>query len=529
MRPLKLILGGLLGGALALGAATAGTLIAPTPDSPLTLDVVREADPALPDEAVAEDDGGGGGATAQPGPGQVLAGAAAVSITPQPDASKGEVWAKDGCIILGEDAPDAPMHVADFRSTWPENPNCIYSGGYGIGPMNPIYSIDPEFGLWVRSAALGDGTDTIVVTIIDGTSYFGDYAKLCDDCGAFDIAATMGTELSLPPSAFVIGSTHSHTAPDFIGGWGAVPQWYMDQVEAAIKASIRTAVGSMEPAVLEAGETLARQFNGERRDTYRSAEETFLTYFRALEVDDEGDLTGQAIATVGAYAAHPVTADESKRIGDADYPGVFERRVEERFGGVGLIFPTGLGNMSPRGNKVQMGDGLAGLLPEVGQGSLVSGTDVRSGQTFWDQPVTNSGLTALGVPGFFDRPFAQSPATVTVGKSANKPCRSASPISVRTAVSVAKVGDLTITAAPGEVFANLTNTLKERSNGVVMPLAQANDGLGYIMQSFETDHAARQVLGFAGEGVFEYEDAYSIDACFGDMVLESTIALMGSL
>jgi hypothetical protein len=62
-----------------------------------------------------------------------------------------------------------------------------------------------------------------------------------------------------------------------------------------------------------------------------------------------------------------------------------------------------------------------------------------------------------------------------------------------------------------------------------MPLAQINDGLGYIMQSFETDHAARQVLGFAGGGVFEYEDAYSIDACFGDMVLETTIGQLAGL
>jgi hypothetical protein len=48
------------------------------------------------------------------------------------------------------------------------------------------------------------------------------------------------------------------------------------------------------------------------------------------------------------------------------------------------------------------------------------------------------------------------------------------------------------------------------------------------MQSFETDHAGRQGLGFAGQ-VVEYEDAYSIDHCFGDAVLEHTLSLLGSL
>jgi len=55
-----------------------------------------------------------------------------------------------------------------------------------------------------------------------------------------------------------------------------------------------------------------------------------------------------------------------------------------------------------------------------------------------------------------------------------------------------------------------------------------NDGLGYIMQSFETDHVGRQAVGFVGQ-VAEYEDAYSMDACFGDKVLETTIGLVGAV
>ncbi|HVL80397.1 MAG TPA: hypothetical protein VM840_02240, partial [Actinomycetota bacterium] len=143
---------------------------------------------------------------------------------------------------------------------------------------------------------------------------------------------------------------------------------------------------------------------------------------------------------------------------------------------------------------------------------------------------TNSGLLALGTPGFFDRPFSQLPATVTAGKNRNKPCVSASPVSVKTKVTAAKIGDLVVTGAPGEIFANYSNTIKERSSIAALAIGAADDGLGYIIQAFETDHAGRQVTGFvAPMQAVEYEDAYSIDACFGDKALETTVALLGTL
>ncbi|MFN2590223.1 MAG: hypothetical protein ABR518_05595, partial [Actinomycetota bacterium] len=464
----------------------------------------------------------------EPLPGQVLAGASKVSIEPRPEDYDG-VWEKEGCATLDEDAPPNASHVPDFRVRWPEKPNCLYMGGYGIGPMNPITKWTDPYGLWVRSVAIGDGKDTVVLTIIDGAYYFGEYDLLCDGCGFYDLAKELGKELKIKDDGFLFASTHSHTSPDFIGGWGGVPEWYFDQVADAIRQAVRESVASMRPGVLEVGEEFARPYNSERRDFYRSAEDNALSWFRIIDSATAGSPAPRAIATVGAFPAHPVTADESTGVADADFPGVFDARVEERFGGVGLFFQTGLGNVSPRGNKVELGGGLANLVPPPGGGTILSDTDVRAAQAFWDQPVTNSGLAALGLPGFFDRPFQQTPSSVTAGKGANKPCRSASSVTVRTSVSAARIGPLVITGAPGEIFSNYSNTIEEKNpGGVTLSLALVNDGLGYIMQSFETDHAGRQVLGFVG-GVVEYEDAYSIDACFGDMALETTLQLLDRL
>lgn len=530
-RHVRAAVGALVIGALSLGFAWAGGGLVPV-DLAGSEDRVATGlsrHPAsLPGPVGLDDQAEGGDAAFVLQPGQVLAGASKVSTEPRP-ADYGGVWEKEGCATMDEDAPPNAMHVPDFRVKWPEKPGCIYMGGYGIGPMNPITKWTDPYGLWIRSVAIGDGTDTVVLTIVDGVYYFGKYRDMCTGCGFFDIAQELGAELKIDPDGFFFASTHSHTSPDFVGGWGGVPDWYFRQVADGIRQSVREAVGSMRPGIIEMGESFARPFNGERRDFYRSAEDNAMSWFRIVDAATASSPVPRAIATVGSYAAHPVTADESLEIADADFPAVFDTRVEERFGGIGLFFQTGLGNISPRGNKFEMGNGLASLLPEIGGGTVVTNPDVRSAQAFWDQPVTNSGLTALGVPGFFDRPFEQTPSQVTAGKNANKPCRSASPVTVRTAVSAAKIGPLVITGAPGEIFSNFSNTIEEKNpNGVTMSLALVNDGLGYIMQSFETDHAGRQILGFVG-GVVEYEDAYSIDACFGDMALETTLSLLGSL
>ena len=505
---LRLVLAGVVGGATLVGAALAGVGLVPS----------RAGAPA---------------------PEGLLAGAARTSIAPRP-ADYGGVWETDlaACRTLDPGYlerlgahPEEGAHLAHTGSPWPENPNCIYQGGFGIGPTNPVTSFDEELGLWVRAVAIGDGKDTTVLAIVDGEGWMWDYKSKCEDCGAKQLSESLGAELGVAPEGIVIAATHSHASPDFIGGWGFVPDWYMRQVTDAIRDTIRQAVRSMEPAVVEVGEVMARPYNGERRDTYRSAEEQQAGWLRAyVPASGKGkdrDGTPRVIATLGAYAAHPTTKGTNGGVAHADWPGEFEHALEDRFGGVGLHFMTGLGNLSARGDT---GAALAALVPPVGSGRPIGTPDVRSVRTTWHQPATNVPLTALGFPGFFDRQFDATPAAVSVGESDTAPCVSSSPVSVEVAAGAIRIGDdLAITTGPGELFANLTNTIKERSPAAVtMPLAQANDALGYIPQSFEMSPVGQQGLGFFAGGylIVNYEDSYAIDRCFGDAVLENTIALL---
>ena len=537
----RYLVSSLLVGVLSVGLAWAGAGLVPvkTPKLPKATAGI---------DAVGGRTQGRSGGTSRPlefGPpqqGYVLAGAAKVSIEPRPEDYNG-TWVQDReqCATLSEafvtQLPGSAEHLASAGSPWPENPNCLYMGGYGIGPMNPITSWDQEYGLYVRSAVLQgpevDGVSgALVLTIIDGEGYFWDYGNKCDDCGLKQLSEELGAELGIPKESFITAATHSHTSPDFIGGWGFVPDWYMEQVGDAIRESVKTAWAARQPAILETGEQIARGYNRERRDTYRSAEEQQLTWMRAVAPKYKRK-PAETVFTLGAFAAHPVTADAGSGMAHGDWPVVFEKALEDRFGGVGLHMMTGLGNISPDGGTM-MGGALAQIIPEVGAGLRLTDTGIRVAQTTWAQPATNVPLTGLGFPGFFDRKFLGSPAEVRTGKSPDTaPCESASPVSVEVPATAAFIGNqLAITAGPGELFSNLTNTIKEKSGALVtMPLAQANDALGYLPQSFELNPVGQQGLGFVAGGVavVNYEDSYSIDRCFGDKVLEETIGLLNQI
>ena len=530
MKLSRTIAAGLVAGATLVGSAWAGVGLVPistdAPEGP-TLDAATMTAGADTASVPRSELGRPSGA---------LVGAAKVSMYPQPETYGGR-WERDlaTCTTLdpatierivtnptGDEA-----HLAAAGTPWPENPDCLYMGGFGLGPMNPIVEFDTDPGLWVRSVAIGDGTDTLVLTVIDAEGYLWDYKSKCERCGAKQIAEDLGAELGIAKEGFVIAATHAHSAPDLIGGWGFVPDWYMEQIGDAITTSIRDAVANMEPATLEVGEVLARGQNRERRDTYRSAEEQQLTWLRA--VNDKKDV----IATLGAYAGHPTTKGTNGGVAHADWIGLFEKGLEERFGGIGLHFMTGLGNMSTAGGT-DMGTTLAGLVPDVGDGTELTDTDLRVTQALWEQPATNVPLTALGFPGFFDREFLTTPSTLQTGKSPDTaPCLSASAFTVELPATAARIGDLfALTASPGEVFSNLTNSIKEGAGALVtMPLAQANDALGYMPQSFELNPVGQQGLGFVAGGVLivNYEDSYAIDRCVGDKVLETSLSLLASI
>jgi hypothetical protein len=319
----------------------------------------------------------------------------------------------------------------------------------------------------------------------------------------------------------------------------------------------------MVPATIEVGEVHLRNRNNERRDTYYSTVDTGATWLQARQIPGgkckKGEVCDPVVATWATYAGHPTIVDEP--ILHADWPGAAARRLETRYGGVGLLFEGGLGNASI--SEVRLAEGEPDEVRAENTGAAFadvvaahiehSPTSLRSNdmqeaaKVITHPAATNPGLITLGTVGLFDREF--TPGTKGSGPPGvyhwsragelsssgedNDPgpngaflqgCSSAGPTVITTA-GAHRIGELIVAFAPGEIFSNIAEVVKERGDGsaVTMVLGQTNDALGYIIQSFEYDTEGGGAAGEYATTHGEYEEVFAIDRCFGDHVLETIL------
>ncbi|HEX7167024.1 MAG TPA: hypothetical protein VF230_08595 [Acidimicrobiales bacterium] len=595
-RPVRLAIAGIAAGAIVAGGTLAGAILAPPStdvtvppiggSAPVTLPTgasgdsgVTASSEAIPDGAVelsgaaivAAANSSVTAPSATLADGHFLVGAARASLAPAPEFFGGEQWQKSGCTQYGIDGyenlnQDHVVPSPDDVRGWPAaSPDCIYLGGFGIGPTRPALSVG-QGGVWVRSIAISNGKDLFTYSIADTVGWFARYdSSLCSDCGILDVRESLATSLGVPAGNVIVGSTHTHAGADTYGGWGGVPSWYRKQLRDATIASVKQAVANVKEATLHVGEAPLRDRNNQRRMNYTSNADTGASWVQARGLPTttcSGKTKTQTcttatpvVATWSTFAAHPTIVGDP--ILHADWPGAAARRFESTFGGVGLMFEGGLGNVSistvGSGNDearaestgIAIADAIAQDIASAGI-TVVGSTMKAAVETFEHPAMTNPGLTTLGTVGLFDREFtpgtpgAGLPGTYKStpgenGRATNRDC-SATGATVRTVAGAHRIGNVVIAFGPGELFSNLTEVVKEEVDWTAQTivLGQTNDALGYIIQSFEYDTAANvpshygpetvpgEIKDAAPAGVAgaEYEEVFSIDRCMGDHVLE---------
>jgi hypothetical protein len=241
----------------------------------------------------------------------------------------------------------------------------------------------------------------------------------------------------------------------------------------------------------------------------------------------------------------------------ADWPGAAARRFESIYGGVGLLFEGGLGNVSiteasgdtDEESAENTGRAFADAVAhdiKRGGALLASNEMAAAAQDITHPASTNPALVTLATVGLFDRELTPGTAGAGIpgvyhGSRAgelsssgedNDPqpdgallrgCTSAGP-TVVTTTGAHRIGELIVAFAPGEIFSNIAEVVKERADRTIVTvvLGQTNDALGYIIQSIEYDLQGNIVTEY-GTGTGEYEEVFSIDRCFGDHVLEAML------
>jgi len=479
-----------------------------------------------------------------------------------PDAS---LWQTQGCSEYGsrgaEEATRIIQRLADGKVPpgWPKSDDCVYLGGYGIGPARAATGSDPHTPVAVRSIAISNGTDTVVWQMVDVVGFFSVYrSDLCNPgCGILDIREQISKDTGIPVANVAVGATHTHGGADGYGAWGGLPDWYRVQLRDAVVESAYNALRNVKVASIHTGEVDARNMNSERRDTYRSSPDYGLVWLQARDASGGGNSTGGVIATLVNYAAHPVVLGDQGLM-HGDWPATASQALSQTLGGTGMVYEGGLGNVSPSSRAPEAdytGDGTTDDYDEVIQmgrdfaaavkadidrgGHRMPNSVVKAVNSTISHPSTNMAENGLSFGGLLDRDFlgeraAGGPGEWHGGKKQTRPCVTASSNTIKTDVSGYRIGDLRVLTAPGEIFSAVSLAIKSRTGrgdaangGQVMVFGQTQDSLGYIIQSFEVDPAGG-VLTNAG-GHVEYEETFMLDRCFGDHVLEEAIALAGQL
>lgn len=193
------------------------------------------------------------------------------------------------------------------------------------------------------------------------------------------LRAAIGIAAGCDPGAVVINSSHTHSAPPppgmlKLGGTGfdlrAEEERFADNVVRFASSAATLAARRLAPAVIGRGSTrVDLAVNRRQRDADGS---TLVGWNRDAPIDDEvavirvDGTDGNPVATLVAYACHPVVVGPQGLAVSSDFVGPLRRRVRGWTGGDCLFLQGCAGNVFPReacfdeaGPEVEFGDALA--------------------------------------------------------------------------------------------------------------------------------------------------------------------------
>ena len=309
-----------------------------------------------------------GVASPAPSAAQLLAGAAAVDITPSlcedaaADASVPQFDPARGCFRW--------IHLAGFSPYVPlREGNRLAEGVH-----------DP---IWARALALRDAEgETLVLVAADlpglGRKHTG------------PIRRRVAREHGVPESHIILHSTHTHSAPDASGYWSTLMtghnRRYTTRLREQLHASIEQALDALRPAILTTATTTHVACQDVLSGALKTADDCRLPainnqiddpaaqYDRFLMQRDLRDPvvgntrivaaelkaaeTGETVATLVNWHNHPDTLGSGNRLLSSDYPHYLREYMERARGGVAVFVSGTVGNQMSglRGTPVPLWD-----------------------------------------------------------------------------------------------------------------------------------------------------------------------------
>jgi hypothetical protein len=306
-------------------------------------------------------------------------------------------------------------------------------------------------------------------------------------------------ELGLSREQIYLSATHTHSS---LGAWGEgmveeafaggfqpeVRVWFSD----CIVASVRDAIGDLKPAQFGHGRFASSEFIRNRLVGALGKVDPEFSF--AVVKQNTGKL-----AVLGVYGAHATVLGSDMMDFSADYPGCWERAVEQATGGMAVFLAGGVGSHSP----VPPARGLAGA-EQMGQ-ALARMVIERLPQTLLTNSVT-FGMIGLDV--------TMPPLNVRLSDGVRlRPWLAGRlvPAKSHSFLQVFRIDDSVWISTPCDFSGELALGIKDflRARGSIAAITSFNgDYVGYVIPSryYHLNGYEPRLMSFFGPNVPDYFD-----------------------
>ncbi len=401
------------------------------------------------------------------------------------------------------------LHAQGFRAGAAKRiitPDPLLPVTGGFGPTAPV--TEKRGDLAARAVVLQRGDVTVAIVSLD---LLGFPSALCDRVRA--------AVPRIPAGNILIGSTHTHSAPDcyaFPDGKGGHTGdlSYIQLVCERTAEAINGALDALQPARIRVATGEAR---GKIAYNYYAPD----LYDRRMSVIQATSSNGAKLFTLVNYAIHPEVLGNEAGIVSPDLVGPLTERIESADGGMAIFMNGAQGGMVTADNRNL--DEPRDLLRGVWNDTRSWDECVRIGQTMADEAMR---IVA-------DAPWKEDPALACMTEEVSFPVESDaiwtviqySPLkyphgadrTISTRISLVTLSTAEILTIPGEALPNIGFYLKRKMRGEHHLLfGLTHDALGYIMTKVDFGSFPR----------YDYISKTSLGEMTGEILVQRSLELI---